>query len=94
MKLFLVRHGETDVNRVLGHGVSDPVMHSDPVLFEPGQDTDIALNVYGRAQATVAGEILPDDIDAIFSVAPVAREGDCRDYRRDKRDGCFQYFDP
>ena len=72
MKLFLVRHGETDVNRVLGHGVSDPVMHSDPVLFEPGQDTDIALNVYGRAQATVAGEILPDDIDAIFS-SPLLR---------------------
>jgi broad specificity phosphatase PhoE len=65
MKLFLVRHGETDVNRILGHGVSGP-MHNEPVTFSPGQDTNIPLNIYGRAQAKEACANTPDDITIIY----------------------------
>lgn len=71
MKLFLVRHGETDVNRVLGHGVSGP-MHDEPVTFQPGDDTNIPLNVYGRAHAAEAGGELPDVIHSLYS-SPLLR---------------------
>ncbi len=71
MKLFLVRHGETDVNRILGHGVSGP-MHNEPVTFKPGDNTDVPLNVYGRAHAHDAGSELPDMFDAMYS-SPLLR---------------------
>ncbi len=66
MKLFLVRHGETDANRILGHGVSGP-MHDEPVTFKPGDDTNIPLNIYGRTQAREAAEELPSVINRIYS---------------------------
>jgi broad specificity phosphatase PhoE len=65
MKLYLVRHGETDVNRILGHGVSGP-MHNEPVTFVPGGDTNVPLNVYGRTHAWEAGGNLPDHIDKTY----------------------------
>ncbi|OHB23952.1 MAG: hypothetical protein A2542_02395 [Parcubacteria group bacterium RIFOXYD2_FULL_52_8] len=68
MNLYLIRHGETDVNRILNHGVSGP-MHSELVTFKEGGDTDIALNVYGRAQAEEAAKYLPDHINEIYSSA-------------------------
>ena len=68
MKLFLVRHGETDVNRVLGHGVIGPD-HNEAVTFKPGDNTDISLNVLGRTHAMDAGKELPDDIDELYSSA-------------------------
>lgn len=71
MKLYLVRHGETDANRILGHGVSGP-MHDEPVTFKPGDDTNIPLNVYGRAHAWEAGGELPDTIDEMYS-SPLLR---------------------
>lgn len=71
MKLFLIRHGETDANRILGHGVEGP-MHNEPVLFKSGDDTNISLNVYGRGHAEyVAGE-LPDIIDELYA-SPLLR---------------------
>ena len=71
MKLYLVRHGETDVNRLLGHGVSGP-MHDEPVTFTPGGNTNVPLNVYGRAHAHEAGMNLPDNIDAMYT-SPLLR---------------------
>lgn len=71
MKLYLVRHGETDANRVLGHSVSGP-MHNDPVTFKPGDDTNISLNTYGRTHAFEAGGNLPDHIDKFYS-SPLLR---------------------
>lgn len=71
MKLYLVRHGETDVNRILGHGVSGP-MHNEPVTFTPGDNTNISLNVYGRAHAADASGTLPDHIDKFYS-SPLRR---------------------
>ncbi len=71
MKLFLVRHGETDANRILGHAVAGP-MHNEPVAFAPGQDTNISLNVYGRSQALEACENLPSVISDIYA-SPLLR---------------------
>lgn len=66
MRLYLIRHGETDANRILGNGVTGH-MHDEPVTFKEGDSTDVPLNVYGRTQAEEAGESLPDHIDAIYS---------------------------
>ena len=71
MKLYLIRHGETDVNRILGHGVSGP-MHDEPVAFKQGGNTNIGLNVYGRAHAYEAGTNLPDSLDAMYA-SPLLR---------------------
>ncbi len=71
MKLYLVRHGETDVNRVFGHGVSGP-MHNEPVTFKEGDDTDIQLNIFGRAQAEQASKNLPENFDKYYS-SPLLR---------------------
>ncbi len=71
MKLFLVRHGETDANRILGHGVSGP-MHDEPVVYVRGGDTDVPLNVYGRNHASDAAMNLPDHIDALYT-SPLIR---------------------
>lgn len=71
MKLFLVRHGETDANRVLGHGVIGPI-HTEPISFQEGDDTNIPLNVLGRNHATEAGRELPDTIDEIYA-SPLLR---------------------
>lgn len=66
MKLYLIRHGETDVNRILNHGVSGP-MHNEPVTFKEGDDTDVNLNIYGRTHAQNAAKSLPDHIDIMYS---------------------------
>ncbi len=71
MKLYLVRHGETDVNRVFGHGVSGP-MHNEPVTFIEGGDINISLNIYGRSQGEQAAVNLPDKIDKFYS-SPLIR---------------------
>lgn len=71
MKLFLVRHGETDANRILGHGVEGP-MHNEPVTFKSGGDTNIPLNIYGREHAEYAAGELPDVIDEIYA-SPLLR---------------------
>ncbi len=71
MKLYLVRHGETDVNRIFNHGVSGP-MHNEPVTFKEGDDTNISLNIYGRTQAEQASKNLPDKIDRFYS-SPLLR---------------------
>ena len=71
MKLYLVRHGETDVNRILNHGVSGP-MHNEQVTFKEGDDTNISLNFYGRSQAQEASQNLPGHIDKIYS-SPLLR---------------------
>lgn len=71
MKLFLVRHGETDANRVLGHGVDDP-MHDGPVVFKHGDDTNIPLNPNGRKHAWEAAQNLPDNITRILA-SPLLR---------------------
>ncbi len=68
MKLYLIRHGETDVNRILNHGVSGP-MHNEPVMFKEGDNTDVALNIYGRTHAEEAAKTLPDPVDKIYSSA-------------------------
>ncbi len=66
MKLYLIRHGETDANRILNHGVKGE-MHNEPVTFKEGDNTDIPLNVYGRAHASEAGKALPDNIYKILA---------------------------
>lgn len=66
MKLYLIRHGETDVNRILNHGVTGP-MHNEPVTFKEGDDTNVALNIYGRRQAVDAVNVLADHVDEIYS---------------------------
>ncbi len=71
MKLYLIRHGETDANRILNHGVTGP-MHNEPVTFNEGDDTDISLNIYGRTHATDAAKTLPDHIDKLYS-SPLLR---------------------
>ncbi len=71
MKLFLVRHGETDVNRVLGHGVLGQ-SHNEPILFKSGDDTNIPLNVLGRNQAMEVGKELPNSIDELYA-SPLLR---------------------
>lgn len=71
MKLFLVRHGETDANRILGHHVTGP-MHNEPVTFSPGQSTDISLNVNGRAQVLESCATLPETIDHLYT-SPLLR---------------------
>lgn len=71
MKIYLVRHGETDVNRVLGHGVSGP-MHGEVVTFTEGGETNISLNVYGNEQAKEVIKNLPEHIDKIYS-SPLIR---------------------
>jgi len=71
MKLFLVRHGETDANRVLGHGVSGP-SHNEPIFFKSGDDTNIPLNILGRNHAAEAAKDLPDKIDSLYS-SPLLR---------------------
>ncbi|MFZ2253359.1 MAG: histidine phosphatase family protein [Minisyncoccia bacterium] len=71
MKLFLVRHGETDANRVLGHSVEGP-MHNEPVIFKSGDDTNIPLNIVGRGQAEHAGGELPGVIDELYA-SPLLR---------------------
>lgn len=71
MKLYLVRHGETDANRILGHSVTGP-MHDEPVTFKPGDDTNIPLNKHGRKHAKEAGGELPDTIDELYS-SPLLR---------------------
>jgi uncharacterized phosphatase len=71
MKLYLVRHGETDANRILGHGVTGP-MHDEPVTFKPGDDTNIPLNKHGRKHAEDAGEELPEVIDELYA-SPLLR---------------------
>ncbi len=71
MRLFLVRHGETDANRVLGHGVLGP-SHSEPIIFKSGDDTNIPLNVLGRNHAMEAGQELPDTIDELYA-SPLLR---------------------
>lgn len=47
-------------------------MHNEPVTFKPGDDTDVPLNVYGRAHAWEAGTKLPDTIDTIYA-SPLLR---------------------
>ena len=71
MKLYLVRHGETDVNRALNHGVSGPV-HNEQITFKEGDDTNIQLNVYGRTHAQEAAQNLPNHIDKTYS-SPLLR---------------------
>ena len=71
MKLYLVRHGETDANRILGYGSSMP-MHNETVTYQIGQDTNVSLNANGRVHAFEAGGNLPDTIDA-FYVSPLLR---------------------
>ena len=71
MKLYLVRHGETDANRMLGHGVSGPT-HNQPVTFKPGDSTNISLNIIGRENAMSAARDLPDHIDKLYS-SPLLR---------------------
>ncbi len=71
MKLFLVRHGETDANRILGHGVEGQ-MHNETVIFKSGDDTNIPLNIYGRGHAEYAAGELPDAIDEIYA-SPLLR---------------------
>lgn len=66
MKLYLIRHGETDANRILNHGVTGP-MHNEPVIFKEGDDTNVSLNIYGRTHAKEAAETLPGNIDKIYS---------------------------
>lgn len=65
MKIYLVRHGETDVNRILNHGVTGP-MHNEPVAFKEGDDTNVPLNIYGRKHAQDAVSHLPDHIDVMY----------------------------
>jgi broad specificity phosphatase PhoE len=74
MKLYLVRHGETDVNRMLNHGVTGP-MHNEPVDFKEGDDTNIHLNILGRAQAQEAAMNLPDKFNGVYS-SPLLRVKD------------------
>lgn len=71
MKLFLVRHGETDANRVLLHGIDTPV-HNEPIAFKPGDDTDIPLNPNGRKHAWEAAQHLPDNITRLLA-SPLLR---------------------
>ena len=71
MKLYLIRHGETDANRMLGHGVSGPT-HNQPVTFKPGDSTNISLNIIGRENAISAARDLPDHIDKLYS-SPLLR---------------------
>ena len=71
MKLYLIRHGETDVNRVLNHGVISQI-HTDPILFKEGESTNVPLNINGRNQAEEIGTLLPDHIDTIYS-SPLLR---------------------
>ncbi len=71
MKLYLIRHGETDVNRVLNHGVTAQ-MHNDPMMFKEGESTNIPLNINGRNQAEEIGTLLPDHIDSMYS-SPLLR---------------------
>ena len=66
MKLYFVRHGETDANRVLGHGVSGPA-HDQPITFKQGDSTNIPLNIIGRDNAISAANDLPDQIDKLYS---------------------------
>jgi broad specificity phosphatase PhoE len=47
-------------------------MHDEPVTFNSGDDTNISLNIYGRAQASEAAVELPDTIGKIYS-APLLR---------------------
>lgn len=65
MKIYLVRHGETDVNRILNHGVTGP-MHNEPVTFKEGDNTNVPLNIYGRKHAQDAVSHLPDHIDVMY----------------------------
>ena len=71
MTLFLIRHGETDANRVLGHGVLGPT-HSEPIIFKSGSNTNISLNVLGRNHAMEAAKELPDSISEIYA-SPLLR---------------------
>jgi broad specificity phosphatase PhoE len=65
MKIYFVRHGETDANRLLEHGVSGP-MHNEPVSFKPGDNINIPLNIHGREQAQKTAGELPDVIDVLY----------------------------
>ncbi|MDO8520563.1 MAG: histidine phosphatase family protein, partial [bacterium] len=71
MKLYLVRHGETDANRVLLHGVDTPP-HDGPMTFKTGDDTNVPLNPNGRKHAWDAAQNLPDDITRILA-SPLLR---------------------
>ncbi|OGZ08086.1 MAG: hypothetical protein A3C93_01880 [Candidatus Lloydbacteria bacterium RIFCSPHIGHO2_02_FULL_54_17] len=71
MRLFFVRHGETDANRVLQHGVDTPP-HDAPVVFKHGDDTNVPLNPNGRKHAWDAAQNLPDDITRILA-SPLLR---------------------
>ncbi len=64
-KIFLVRHGETDANRVLQHGVDTPP-HDGPMAFKHGDDTNVPLNPNGRKHAWDAAQNLPDNITRIL----------------------------
>lgn len=90
MRLFLVRHGETDANRILGHGVSGPT-HNEPIIFESGDNTDISLNVIGRGHAAEASQELPDTIDDILRFLTIESKGDCENHCRDKKDKPLDY---
>ncbi len=70
-EIILVRHVETDANRILGHSVTGP-MHDEPVTFKSGDDTNVALNVYGRALAAEEG-ILPTDHNDKMCASPFMR---------------------
>ena len=65
MKLFLVRHGETDANVAL-MGSRGGLSAGDG-LYEVGGGSDVPLNTNGRQQSVVAARQLPEQIDAFFS---------------------------
>ncbi|OGZ06523.1 MAG: hypothetical protein A2942_04925 [Candidatus Lloydbacteria bacterium RIFCSPLOWO2_01_FULL_50_20] len=71
MKLYLVRHGETDANRVLLPNIDSP-MHDGPLMFKPGDDTNIPLNPNGRLHAWEVAQHLPDNITVLLS-SPLLR---------------------
>lgn len=71
MRLFLVRHGETDVNRVLGHGVTMPA-HDAQSAYNGGNDTNVPLNPNGVLQSEKAAKKLPDHISLLMS-SPLLR---------------------
>src|SRR6478609_5987838 len=67
MKLYLIRHGETDANRVLQQSDLAGPTHTEPITFREGDGTDMALNVNGRAQAAAAAKDLPEQIRRIYT---------------------------
>ena len=70
MKLFLVRHGETDANACLGHSGLTP--SDGDGTYEIGEGTDVPLNSNGLLQAQTAALKLPEKLNAIYS-SPLLR---------------------